>query len=330
MSDYKFPTPSKQQQQSVEDLRRPAATQYTALQFLGHQPSALERWKFQDADSYDSAQGNSIYAGDAVQLKEINIEHALVREFRTTVRSVLGDKWTWSEENPVVHIVRREGDVAVHCVSQVLLPAIYVINKLLAEARGDKPPIAVTLRGQLPMPNDPTCTVDHALVIDSHQRIEPDPTILVLFEEKCIPHQFIRQALGSMASWNTSLKDLKDQPKKLQSKVDTAMYMQLPQLRKYIFGAKCVYALESDGETYIGMVWDRLNAWKSGMTLDQMPGIGGLINQNSHAPGIAHTARYFLTKIDGVAVQGPVKEYLSPREMVALYCYNALRDRGYL
>lgn len=73
---------------------------------------------------------------------------------------------------------------SVHCVSQVLLPAIYVINKLLAEARGDKPPIAVTLRGQLPMPNDPTCTVDHALVIDSHQRIEPDPTILVLFEEK--------------------------------------------------------------------------------------------------------------------------------------------------
>lgn len=111
MSNYKFPTSSEPQQQSAGDLKRPAATQYTALQFLGHQPSALERWKFQDADSYDSAQGNSQYADDAIKMNELNIEHALVREFRAAVRSVLGDKWTWSEENPVVSIARREGDV---------------------------------------------------------------------------------------------------------------------------------------------------------------------------------------------------------------------------
>ncbi|KAF8517219.1 hypothetical protein JB92DRAFT_2906901 [Gautieria morchelliformis] len=219
------------------------------------------------------------------------------------------------------------------CLVNILLPVVQVMNEVLTvwyDEQGypkmDRRRRIVSIRAQYDPPNQVKSNyqpnaksyIDHVLILTRQDLHDTrDQHVLVIHEAKIV------KSLNA-GEWDEQVAACKKGPVKLTRDPElddiTEISKMIPQVRKYVFGSCCPYAVLSDSCNHRGMIWGKPSGWpheprSSFNIVESYPG-------SRHIRGKPHHCHI----ISGSnAVSGSL---WAARYTLAFLCYLALRDHG--
>ncbi|KAH9946716.1 hypothetical protein B0H21DRAFT_742070 [Amylocystis lapponica] len=284
--------------------------------------------------STDSSNSNRALASDPIeptQLRNI-VQIQPLTEFRRVMSRLDRTRGRIFHQNPqpVQLWARVEGDTTTQCVLEVISPVIQVMNELLDLSYNAAPVTPLWNRPRVGLSSQARSpsvlhggVVDHVLVLHGTQaeremqRLPPyGPGVpLVIFEEKII---------GCLdGAWQLYIDDY---TRNMFNHPTRARHLELskilPQVRKYVFGRGIVYTMMSDSRDFAGVIWDRCDGWNSGQRSPLCASYGNRAYERERP----HGCKVLLSN----AGLFDRNAQMAPRELLAFFCWMALRDKRLL
>ncbi|KAF8519275.1 hypothetical protein JB92DRAFT_2010289 [Gautieria morchelliformis] len=281
-----------------------------------------------------STTANQLFSGDPIAFRYLTTAASEVRAARGAFNIAIAKVQRFFYDEPIKKFAQVEGDVVDICLVNILLPVVQVMNEVLTVWYDEKdyPKMdhrrrIVSIRaqynptnlGKSKYPLNARSCIDHVLILvkqDLHDT--SDQHVLVIHEAKIV------KSLDA-DEWDEQIAICSKGPVKLieDPELDdiTEMSKMIPQVRKYVFGSCCPYAVLSDSCNHCAMIWGKPSGWhhKSHSSFDIVP---EHYPGSQHIPGNPHHCHV----ISGSnTVHGSL---WAARYTLAFLCYLALRDHG--
>ncbi|KAH9927553.1 hypothetical protein B0H21DRAFT_763240 [Amylocystis lapponica] len=289
--------------------------------------------------STDSSTSNQVYARDPIEPTQLRgiVQIQPLAEFRRAMSLLDRVRGRIFHQNPqtVQLWARVEGDTTTQCVLEVISPVIQVMNELLELSYNAEPVTPLWNRRRVGLSSQARSpsvlhgsVVDHVLILHGTQeeremqQLPPyGPGVpLVIFEEKIIG--CLRGAWQLYIDDYTHARSRSNHPYYPIRTRHLELSKILPQIRKYVFDRGIVYTMMSDSRDFAGVIWDRCHGWQSGLRSSLCASYGS----QAHERERPHGCKVLLSNA-GLLDRNA---QMAPRELLAFFCWMALRDKRLL
>ncbi|KAF8508606.1 hypothetical protein JB92DRAFT_2952032 [Gautieria morchelliformis] len=275
----------------------------------------------------ESTTANRVFSHDPLHFEYLNNLSSEVRRAKKDFYTAIAKVGRFFYDEPIARFAQVEGDVVDICVVNILVPVARVMNELLTAWYDEKdfPKVGrqiISIRAQYTPDNriKNKSYIDHVLILTEQDLHDTsDQHVLVLHEAKIV------KSLDA-DEWDQHVEMCRKGPIRLRKekyKMDDnipEMSKMIPQIRKYVFGSHCPYAVLSDSCNHRGMIWGKPSGWhhKACSSVD----LAEKYPRRQHTPGTVHHCQVIRGSNTTDDDAWPV------RFTLAFLCYLALRDHG--
>ncbi|KAF8510310.1 hypothetical protein JB92DRAFT_443568 [Gautieria morchelliformis] len=276
----------------------------------------------------ESTTANHKFRDDPLYFQYLIISAGETRGAIEAFHTALANVGTFFYNEPLKKFVQLEGDVVDVCLVNILIPVVRVMNEVLtAWYDGGGLPKAgcriVSIRAQYQPPGlvKDKSFIDHVLILVQKDLQDISAQhVLVIFEAKKVMTM-------DPAKWHGQVERCRQRGyiKLYSDSGNSDLTKMISQVRKYVFGSHCPYALLSDSINHRAMIWDKAHGWPhTSHSFD----LAGKYPGNRHMYG--HPQGCQVIKTSKIVSNTSGETIWPARYTLAFLCYLALRDHELL